>query len=98
MKTDSYSMSTDKCDRMPKNRRKVANSFSNEELCTKRLYRHCVPTETGQLVEVCTSPINLQGQLNYTFAFLPAKINRKVDYTHSDGWNVRSLSIDNMFM
>lgn len=78
----------------------IASQTKNCSLkgCTEVKLYHCVPTETGQLVEVCTSPINLQGQLNYTFEFLPAKINRKVDYTHSDGWNVRSLSIDNMFM
>lgn len=65
----------------------IASQTKNCSLkgCTEIELYHCVPTETGQLVEVCTSPIHLQGLLNYTFAFLPVKINRKIEYTQSDG-------------
>lgn len=41
----------------------IASQTKNCSLkgCTEVELYHCVPTETGQLVEVCTSPIHLQG-------------------------------------
>lgn len=45
----------------------IASQTKNCSLkgCTEVKLYHCVPTETGQLVEVCTSPINLQGVCPY---------------------------------
>lgn len=55
------------CPNTPQNWQKAAlakNCSSNG--CSEREEYHCVPTETkGQLVEVCTQAIFLQGQSNF---------------------------------
>lgn len=45
--------------------------------CSKYELYHCVPNETGQLEEVCTPPLYLQGQSYFIYFLLKPCIESK---------------------